>query len=126
MCAGLTQPSRILRLPFSAKPVNQFRVKLDGDVNHSRRETRKPLTTDETEADVADRQRVGPAQKPSDTISPTQRSSEQGLSPGNRTSLSSPMTSRCQTCVRWVESNKSRPVKSMVTLMIVSNLRAMD
>jgi hypothetical protein len=105
MCAGPTQPSRILRLPFSAKPVNQFRVKLDGDVNHSRRETCKPLTTDETEADVADHQGVGPAQRPPNAISPTQLSSEQGLSPGNRTSPSSPMTSRYQTCVRWVESD---------------------
>jgi hypothetical protein len=59
MCAGPTQPSRILRLSFSAKPVHRFRVKYDGDVNHSRRETCKPLTTDETEADVADHQSVG-------------------------------------------------------------------
>jgi hypothetical protein len=125
MCAGATQPSRILRLPFSAKPVNLFRVKLDGDVNHSRRETCKPLTTDETEADLADHQRVGPAQKPPYTISPTQLSSEQGLSPGNRSSPSTPMTSRYQTCPRSVESNKSKPLKSRVTLMIVSNLRAM-
>jgi hypothetical protein len=104
MCAGPTQPSRILRLSFSAKPVNRFRVKLDGDVNHSRRETCKPLTTDETEADVADHQRVVPAQKPPNTISPTQLSPEQGLSPGNRASPCSPMTSRYQACVRWVES----------------------